>query len=60
MRNGKHQRKDLVEDSYMSRSYERDEDWLMTCPECHGQGTIGSGDNRVRCSRCNGAGKIKR
>ena len=23
--------------------YERDEDWLVTCPECHGEGTIGTG-----------------
>jgi hypothetical protein len=25
------------------RYYERDEDWLVTCPECHGEGTIGKG-----------------
>ena len=25
------------------RYYERDEDWLVTCPECHGEGTVGMG-----------------
>jgi DnaJ-class molecular chaperone len=49
-----------MEGSFISQSYERDEDWLMTCPECNGQGTIGTGDNRKRCSKCNGAGRIKR
>ena len=52
--------RDLMEGSFISQSYERDEDWLMTCPECNGQGTIGTGDNRKRCSKCNGAGRIKR
>ena len=33
----------------MSRKYyERDEDWLVTCPECHGEGTIGKGVSRKR------------
>jgi DnaJ-class molecular chaperone len=40
--------------------YERDEDWMVTCPECHGRGTIGTGDSRKRCPKCNEAGRIKR
>ena len=51
----------IKQGEFMSgRYYERDEDWLVTCPECHGKGTIGTGDSRVRCSKCNGAGKIRR
>jgi len=42
------------------RYYERDEDWLVACPECHGEGTIGKGVSRIRCSKCGGSGKIKR
>jgi DnaJ-class molecular chaperone len=45
----------------MSRkSYERDEDWLVTCPVCHGTGTTGEGASRKRCPKCDGAGKLKR
>ena len=40
--------------------YERDEDWLVTCPECQGKGTIGTGVSRTKCTKCNGAGRIKR
>jgi len=40
--------------------YERDEDWLITCPECHGEGTIGTGGSRKKCAKCGGAGRIKR
>jgi DnaJ-class molecular chaperone len=39
--------------------YERDSDWLITCPECHGEGSIGSGVSRIRCSKCDGSGKIR-
>jgi DnaJ-class molecular chaperone len=48
-------REDLMPRTY----YERDEDWLIACPECHGTGTIGAGVSRTKCSKCNGAGKIK-
>ena len=34
------------------RYYEREEDWMVTCPECHGRGTIGTGDSRKRCPKC--------
>jgi len=40
--------------------YEREQDWLISCPECHGSGAIGKGISRKRCSKCNGAGKVKR
>ena len=51
----------IKQGEFMSgRYYERDEDWLVTCPECQGKGTIGHGDSRVRCSKCDGAGKIRR
>jgi DnaJ-class molecular chaperone len=51
----------IKQGEFMSRRYyERDEDWLVTFPECHGKGTIGTGDSRVRCSKCDGAGKIRR
>jgi len=30
---------------------ERDEDWMVTCPECHGRGTIGVDDSRKRCPK---------
>ena len=34
----------IKQGEFMSgRYYERDEDWLVTCPECHGKGTIGTG-----------------
>jgi DnaJ-class molecular chaperone len=39
--------------------YERDEDWLITCPECHGNGTIGTGVSRIKCPKCGGSGRIK-
>jgi len=42
------------------RYYERDEDWLVTCPECRGDGTIGKGISRKRCPICDGTGKLKR
>jgi hypothetical protein len=52
---------DICKVSYVSRTYhERDEDWMVTCPECNGAGTIGTGDSRKRCSRCEGSGRIKR
>jgi DnaJ-class molecular chaperone len=41
------------------RYYERDEDWLITCPKCHGNGTIGTGVSRIKCPKCKGAGRIK-
>jgi len=40
--------------------YERDEDWLMTCPECRGNGSTGTGALRKKCPKCDGAGRIKR
>ena len=47
--------------NFMSRrSYERDEDWLVTCPVCNGTGTTGEGVSRKRCPKCDGAGKLKR
>ncbi len=47
--------------NFMSRKYyERDEDWLVTCPVCHGTGTTGEGVSRKRCQKCRGAGKLRR
>jgi DnaJ-class molecular chaperone len=45
--------------NFMPRKYyERREDWLVTCPVCHGTGSAGEGDSRKRCPKCDGAGKI--
>jgi DnaJ-class molecular chaperone len=49
-------REDFMPGTY----YERDEDWLVTCPECHGNGTVGTGASRRKCLKCDGAGRIKR
>jgi len=38
--------------------YERAEDWMVTCPVCHGKGTIGEGDSRRLCPKCGGAGNL--
>ena len=38
--------------------YERPEDWLVTCPLCHGIGTTDEGRSRKRCQKCEGAGKL--
>ena len=46
--------------NFMPRNYERDEDWLVVCPVCHGTGTIGEGASRKRCLKCDGAGKLRR
>jgi len=40
--------------------YERGEDWLVTCPVCHGTGTTGEGISRKRCPKCDGTGKLRR
>jgi len=40
--------------------YERGDDWLVTCPVCHGIGTTGEGVSRKRCPKCDGAGKLRR
>jgi len=40
--------------------YERGDDWLVTCPVCHGTGTTGEGVSRKRCPKCDGAGKLRR
>jgi RecJ-like exonuclease len=40
------------------RSYERAEDWMVTCSVCHGTGTVGEGDSRKRCPNCEGAGQV--
>jgi DnaJ-class molecular chaperone len=46
--------------NFMSETYhERDEDWMVTCPECHGTGAIGTEDSRKRCPKCGGSGRIK-
>ncbi len=39
--------------------YERDEDWQIVCPDCHGNGAIGTGDKRKLCPKCNGSGRVK-
>jgi DnaJ-class molecular chaperone len=45
--------------NFMPRKfYERAEDWLVTCPVCHGTGATGEGDSRKRCPKCDGAGKV--
>jgi len=47
--------------NFMPRKYyERGEDWLATCPVCHGTGTTGEGISRKRCPKCDGAGKLRR
>ena len=38
--------------------YERAEDWMVTCPVCHGTGTTGEEVLRKRCPKCDGAGKL--
>ena len=40
------------------RSYDRAEDWMVTCSVCHGSGATGEGDIRKRCPNCEGAGKV--
>jgi DnaJ-class molecular chaperone len=40
------------------RSYDRAEDWMVTCSVCHGTGTTGEGDSRKRCPNCDGAGQV--
>jgi len=40
------------------RYYERAEDWMVTCPDCRGEGTIGTGDSRKRCPKCGGSGRL--
>jgi len=40
------------------RSYDRAEDWMVTCPVCHGTGATGEGDSRKRCPNCEGAGQV--
>jgi len=45
--------------NFMPRKYyERAEDWLVTCPVCHGTGTAGEGGSRKRCPKCDGARKL--
>ena len=47
--------------NFMSRKYyEREDDWLVTCPLCHGTGTTGEGVSRKQCPKCDGTGKLKR
>jgi RecJ-like exonuclease len=47
--------------NFMPRKYyERGEDWLVTCPVCHGTGTTGKGISRKRCPKCDGVGKLRR
>jgi len=41
------------------RSYDRTEDWMVTCSVCHGSGATGEGDLRKRCPNCDGAGKVR-
>jgi len=57
----KHRFRELLNKAHLMprQYYERDEDWMVTCPECHGVGTIGTGDSRIRCSKCGGSGRIK-
>jgi len=58
----KHQFRGLLNKAHLMprQYYERDEDWMVTCPECQGKGTIGTGDSRKRCPKCDGAGRIRR
>jgi len=45
--------------NFMPRKfYDRAEDWMVTCPVCHGTGATGEGDSRKRCPKCDGAGKL--
>jgi len=46
-------------DLMSGRSYERGEDWMITCPDCKGNGAIGTGTSRIKCPKCSGAGRIK-
>ena len=41
------------------RSYDRAEDWMVTCSVCHGSGATGEGDLRKRCPNCDGSGKVR-
>jgi RecJ-like exonuclease len=41
------------------RSYDRAEDWMVTCSVCHGTGATGKGDLRKRCPNCDGSGKVR-
>ena len=41
------------------RSYDRAENWMVTCSVCHGSGATGKGDLRKRCPNCEGAGRVR-
>jgi len=47
-----------MENLMPGRSYDRAEDWMVTCSVCHGSGATGEGDIRKRCPNCKGAGKV--